>query len=221
MSRPNAARFSVVAVAAAIGAMVASLIGPAGADHQPANKVAAAGSTLEVMTAPLVDGAASEEATLLSGTMRTSAPTDLLIEVNAECALFTDTIIRTPAGPGESDASEAVAKIELWVEIDGTPVPVTEGDDGRVVFCNRAQFNQVTIGPEDDDEDDHEFRQYLDTRSANSFSWITLNVGSGIHEIVVKAMLTANVTGAGDAKAMVGKRTLIVQPERMANDASI
>ncbi|HEX9712885.1 MAG TPA: hypothetical protein VGB52_10105 [Actinomycetota bacterium] len=219
--RKPAVRWSMVLAAAVIGALTASLIAPAGATHQPANKVVAAGSTMEVMTAPLVDGAASEEAVLLSGTMRTSSPTDLLIEVNAECALFTDTIIRTPAGAGESDSSEAIAKIEVWVEIDGTPVPVTEGDNGRVVFCNRAQFNQVTIGPDDDDEDDHEFRQYLDTRAANSFSWIWLNVGSGIHEIVVKSSLTANVTGTGNAKAIVGKRTMVVDADMMANDATI
>lgn len=225
MLRSRSNRWTMVLTAAAIGALAATLVGPATANHQPANKIAVAGSGLESMQVALVEGSTSEEISLMSSTLRSSNPTDLIFEVTAECALFTDVIIRTPAEAGGTDSSEAVATVKVWVEIDGQPVAVATDDTGeeagKVVFCNRAQYSRVTIGPDDDDEDDHEFEQYIRSKTANAFNWIALNVGSGIHQIEVKAQLEASVTGAGAAEAFVGKRTLVVQPEKLANDATI
>src|SRR5919198_115277 len=63
-------------------------------------------------------------------------------------------------------------------------------------------------------------RLFQKTRSANAFNWGALNVGNGIHTLVVKAQLDASVTGVGTfAQAAVGKRTLVVQPAKLANDA--
>jgi len=203
----RAARWPLIIAAALTGLLAGNLIGPATATHQPADKVAVSGSGVETLKVALTEGNDSEEISLLSATLRTSTPTDLLFAVTAECALFTDTIIRTPPEAGASDQSEAIAAVKIWVTIDGAPVKVAsddaEGDEGKVVFCNRAQFNKVTIGPEDDDEDDHTFEQYLRTRTANAFNWLALNVGSGA------------------AEALVGKRTLFVHPEKLANDATI
>lgn len=221
--RFRASRWPFVVAAALAGLLLGTVVGPATATHQPANKIAIAGSGLESMKVSLVEGTESQEISLLSGTLKTSSPTDLILSVTAECALFTDTIIRTPAEG--SDMSEAIAGVKIWVTIDGVPVKVASddpaGDIGNVVFCNRAHFNSVTIGPDDDDADDHEFEQYLRTRTANAFNWIALNVGSGIHTIEVRALLEAAVTGTGAAEAFVGKRTLVVQPEMLANDATI
>ncbi|MGH9998962.1 MAG: hypothetical protein ACRD90_03760, partial [Nitrosopumilaceae archaeon] len=65
------------------------------------------------------------------------------------------------------------------------------------------------------------FDAYLRTKSTHGFNWVALNVGSGVHTVEVKAMLTSAVIGDGDASVMVGKRTLIVEPVKLANDVTI
>lgn len=203
-------KHSLVLVVALVALAVGGL--PfAGATHSPADKVAVAGSTLEVMTAPIAEGATSERHTLLAGSLRTSSPTDLILQVTAECALLTDV-----TNVGNSD-SQSTAQVKIWIEIDEQPVGVTGGDNGEVVFCNRAFRVVIT----DLDDEDATFQHFLRTRAANAFNWITLNVGSGIHSIAVLAQLEATVTGAGMAQAIVGKRTLVVEPTKLANDASI
>ena len=87
-------------------------------------------------------------------------------------------------------------------------------DDGRVVFSNR-EFQVTSLLGVD------VIRLFIGSRSANSFQWITLNVGSGIHTITVKGQLDVQVTGAGMAKAAIGKRTLVVEPAKLANDATV
>ncbi len=91
-----------------------------------------------------------------------------------------------------------------------------------------------------DEEDDVVIRSYNRTREANGFNWAALNVGSvydtnyqgngkGIVLIEVHARLASSLRDAdsqdnsGDspmAAAAVGKRTLFVEPVKMANDAS-
>ncbi len=196
--------------------LLLGLVQQAGASSaQPADKVAADGSALAVMTAPLTAGSTSQPATLLSATMRTSAPEDLIFNVTLECALVTDV-----TNVGNSDSS-AVAEVKVWVTLDGKPVPVssddTAADAGKVVFCNRA-YREVISNMQDQQAT---FDHYLSTRSANAFNWLTLDVGPGIHQLTVEAQLEAEVTGTGTAQALVGKRTLIVDPTKLANDAVI
>ena len=187
------------------------LAGPAAATHQPADKMAVSASVLEVMSEPLNGGSSSETVELLRGTLRTSTPTDLVLRLSSECALWTDITV-----VGDT-TSEAVATVKMWVEIDGVPVKVSSGDTGeeagKVVFCNRA-FKMTTLNW----DEDQTLETYLSTRSANAFNWMALNVGSGIHTVVVMAQLETEVTGVGEAKAGVGKRTLIVEPVKLAGD---
>lgn len=213
----------VLAIVAASGS-IASFTGSAIATHAPANKVSVAASTMERMQTQLVEGASSSSVELLRGKMKTSAPTDLVLQVAAECALVTNTV-----NVGDSD-SEAVATVRVWVEIDGKPVSVSQnaGDNGQVVFCNRAFRSSIANFADQDDieeEDDgvkeeEELRLYERTRSAHAFNWIKLNVGKGTHSIVVRSILEAEVTGAGTATAIVGSRTMVVEPTKLANDAS-
>ena len=202
----------VAAVGIAALLLVPALLSPAEATHMPADKMAVSGSTLEIITAPLLAGTASTTVELLSGQMKTSSPTDLILSVTLECALWTDI---TTVG---NDDSESVARVKVWVEIDGVPVGVTgedEGEDGgKVVFCDRA-FRRTTT---DFDDEDARMDSYLRTRSAHAFNWIDLNLGSGIHDIVVKGQLDTAVTGTGMAKAAIGKRTLVVEPTKLSND---
>jgi hypothetical protein len=218
-TRWSAALIAVLGLAAAVA--LAPLTS-AGADHMPANKVAAAGSGIEHLSTPVTGGAGSETVDLMSGRLRATNVTDLLIEVNAECALWTDV-----ATVG-SDDQQAFAQVKVWVEMvnqetgETRVVPVAsddEGEDaGKVVFCDRT-YQRVTRFHGDDE--DHEIDTFLRTRSANSFTWVDLNVGRGIWEIVVKAEINKQATSLGTANAAIGKRTLIVQPERFANDAQI
>ncbi|HEV8361031.1 MAG TPA: hypothetical protein VGR28_11310 [Candidatus Thermoplasmatota archaeon] len=223
---------AAAAVLSLVGAMGAASL--AGATHSPADKIQVSGSALEVMHASaaapggdainavlgglggpgVLDDPTSEEVSLLSATLRTAVPTDLLFRVSAECALWTNI---TTVG---NDDSEAEATVKVWVELDGNPVAVS-GDDtneaGKVVFCNRA-FRMMT---EMFDDEDATIHSYLRSRTANAFEWATLNVGGGIHTIEVVGELSTQVTGTGDAKAAIGKRTLVVEPVKLANDASI
>lgn len=216
-------RLPILVAGLALGALVMSIVSPATATHQPADKVAVASSTMEKMTTPVVEGAESVEVDLFGSDedpilMKTASPTDLVFSVNAECALTTDVTTQI-TGQG-TDESEAVASMKVWVEVDGERVGVTGADeDGEVVFCNRAFRNRFT--QTDDDEDNHTFEQFLRTRATHSFEWIKLNMGSDVHEIVVKAQLESNVTGVGTAQALVGKRTLVITPGKYANDVEI
>jgi hypothetical protein len=213
-------RLRSVALVAAFG-FAAILVFPAvfapqaEATHQPADKMAVSGSTVEFITTPLLGGAESTTVELLSGQLKTSSPTDLVLSVTLECALWTDI---TTIG---NDESEAVARVKVWVEIDGVPVGVNgedTGDDaGKVVFCDRAYKRTTT----DFDDDDARIDSYLRTRSAHAFNWIDLDLGSGLHTVVVKGQLDTAVTGTGMAQAAIGKRTLVVEPTKLANDVEL
>ncbi len=187
----------------------------ADATHKPADKMAVSGSTLEVMNSGVSDGSQSKTVELLSGTMKTSGPADLIISVTAECALWTDV---TTVG---NDVQHAMAQVKVWVEIDGEPVAVssddTGEDQGKVVFCNRDYKVQTLQF----DDEDATIERYMSSRHANAFHWTTLNVGSGEHDIAVMAQLEGEASETGFAKAAVGKRSLIVDSVKLANDVSL
>ena len=214
MKQASSKMFAALAVALLVAVAVPDVLRDARATHQPADKMAVSGSSLEVITVPLLAGASTTTAELLKGTIKTSSPTDLVLSVNLECALWTDI---TTVG---NDDSESVARVKVWVEIDGKPVPVSSDDTaekGKVVFCDRAYRRTTT----DFDDEDARIDSYLRTRSAHSFDWISMNLGSGVHTISVKGELITSVTGTGMAQAAIGKRTLIVEPTKLANDVTI
>jgi hypothetical protein len=193
---------SLIAVAA-LAVLAAPLITAAGSGpSNAANKTAAAGSTVEFLS-PLAPAT-----TILATTIKTSAPQDLILSVTAECALWTT--VQTVG----NDVSEARATVQVWVEFDGVPVPVSgSGDDGKVVFCDRLH-RQTTTGFDDENAT---IKQYLATRTANGFNWLLPDAGSGVHTIEVKADLTSETTGTDAlAQAGVGHRTLIVEPTHLA-----
>lgn len=166
-----------------------------------ANKTSAAGSTVEILStvAPT---------SVLSTTIKTSAPQDLIFSVTLECALWTT--VQTVG----NDLSEAQAKVTIQVLFDGHPVPVSgAGDDGVVVFCDRLH-RQETTGFDDENAT---IKNYLATREANGFNWILPDVGSGVHTVDVQATFLTRTVGDGAlAQAGVGHRTLIVEPTHLA-----
>jgi hypothetical protein len=101
-------------------------------------------------------------------------------------------------------------------------------DNDSATFCNRTYTRTV-----DDQEDDGQDREsdYIETKTANAFNWLLLNTGAGIHHIRLMADLeldanntcsrnTADGMDTSCTSGFVGNRTLIVEPAKLANDAS-
>lgn len=247
-SKPRSDKRTLGPKVLALG-LTAVLVGffaiPTIADHQPADKIAVSGSAVEVVT-PYVDN------TVLTSTLKTSSPTDLIIQVTLECAIFTDTSVTVTTekgtGKGNKESAESTARVEVWVTVDGEVLPVSSDDTGpapsdisldddvppaagpgKVVFCHRTQGLEADLDFESEEEINFTselfIRTYQGTRSANAFNWVDLNLGSGEHVIEVHAQILddedTTTGGAADQKAVVGKRTLVVQPVKLANDATI
>ncbi|MDQ5824830.1 MAG: hypothetical protein M3441_11595 [Chloroflexota bacterium] len=170
----------------------------AGTPQEPANKFAASGSSTEV-------AGPGQRILLLNEQVKTSKPTDLVFGVTLECSITTDV---TTVG---SETQQAFGQVRVWVEVDGRTVPVSQDDpdSGKVVFCNRTYQRTTQLGS--DDETDA-VRTFMETRTANGFNWMLLNAGSAVHQINVYAEFTTAATPGSSALAVVGNRTLIVEP---------
>jgi len=158
---------------------------------------------------------------VLATTIKTSKPTDLLLQLSMECALWTKVVSTTiqnhPSGYGPY--SEAKARVVAWVEVDGVPARLADDDDSKIMFCDRV--HEQELSDIDNSTGNHTISQYLKTRSANAFDWVVLDAGSGVHTVVVKVDIDASNTKGAYAEGAVGKRTLIVEPTRFANGATI
>lgn len=184
----------------------------------PANKTAAAGSTLKYVPPDWADD--DEGTVILSTFVKSGGPADLLLGLSLECSLTTETAVTT-IGDHDilTDTSRAEARVEVWLTIDGEPIPVSGGDDGKVTFCDRVQEQRL----EDMDEGTSNWtmRTHLRTKSAHSFNWVTFDVGSGTHLIEVLADINAESDDGALAEGYIGKRTLLVETTRFPNGSSI
>lgn len=175
------------------------------AGHEPANKVSAAGSETEVLQA-------NESEPILEQKIRTATPEDLILQLSAECSITTELLT---VG---NDVAETEGTLKMYVTIDDVPVPVSQedSDQGRVVFCNRYERRSVSAS----DDNDLAIDTFQRTRNANAFNWLALNVGNGVHTIKVFADFDedTDASDGGSSLAVVGNRTLIVEPTKAAND---
>lgn len=200
------------------------------ATHEPANKVAAAGSYEDTPAFT----AAGQTTLLLSERLRTSKPTDLILSATAECSILT-----TVTTVGDND-STARSQLRFYLEIvtDGTaplaertrrvgveqtstgPNSSTDDDAGEVVFCDRM-YRRQTSGFGTDDQQ-HKIDTYMRTRNANGFNWFALNVGSGVHTVNLYATYdNAGTAGTATSEGVVGTRTLVIQPVKAKNDENV
>ena len=216
---PALSRRAVVAMAIAASVAVAVPMTMAattgGSNSYPADKMTVSGAAFDV-------SAPGESVKLLEAHLRTSSTEDLILNASAECDILTQL-----HNEGNSlDTEKAFAQVKFYVKIDGATVPVSADDvtdpttgaeQGKVVFCNREHDATSTF-----DNAQEFYETYLDTRSANSFQWVALNVGNGVHDIQLWADFTATVSGVNMtkdmAKAAVGKRTLVVEPTKAAHN---
>jgi hypothetical protein len=216
----------VAAVAgAAIAASALTWGSGAHANHLPADKPFAAASK----TVRFSPGARVQ---LLSATVRNSKPTDLVLQVAMECSIITDNIILGSDQPGAQESALTEGTVRAWIEIDGQIVPIISqsstsqtppapGDDtDKVTFCNRV-FNRTVQDVEHPEDGYDRSRDYIETKTANSFNWVRLNVGSGVHKIVLYADLSHFATSGSSASAYVGNRSMIGLPGKFANDATV
>ncbi len=205
----------------ALGAGTAGTIAVAGGT--PANKVVAAGSKTQVI-------APGSNVTILSGIMRTSKPKDVIMQVALECSILTQ--LKTS---NDSPTSRAEGRVRAWVEVDDRIVPIQDdsnppqdpaqngngNDSDKVVFCDRTYQRKVTDNEDPLDGQDTE-EDFIDTKSSHAFNWVRLNMGSGVHKIEVVADLEADASNPGAAaEAIIGNRTLIAEPGKFGNDATI
>ncbi len=237
---------SAATIALLMGLLVGSIAQNVGATHMPADKVVAAGSTVQQVR-PAPTGTL-----LLEARLKTSKPTDLILMVTAECSIITDVTTGPSTTGGATSSQEAEGRIRIWVVIDGKIVPINSvssppqdpadqpsgTDRDKVTFCNHVHRQEVADGESPTDGIDR-LRTYHRTKDANGFNWLRLNMGAGPHTIQVFGELCLrNVGGAqcdptetstgpsgGVAGALadgyVGNRSLIVLPEKLANDATI
>jgi hypothetical protein len=79
------------------------------------------------------------------------------------------------------------------------------------VFCNR-EFARTTQY----DSENESIKDVENTTQANAFNWVAMNVGNGIHTIVVKAHFTDTNGADTFAHGVVSKRTLTVDTTNYA-----
>jgi hypothetical protein len=175
------------------------------ASSLPADKMTATAGDTEV-TAP------SGSMQIMAAQMKTSTVADLVFNVTAECSILSNI---TNMG---TETSAYSTLVHVWVELDGTPVPVvptntTTGasgggqgaDNGKVVWCNRELTRSTTFQSNSESIKDVET-----TETANAFNWVAPNVGNGIHNIVVWAdFINTNTTDAM-SHGVISKRSLVV-----------
>ena len=111
--------------------------------------------------------------------LRMSTTGDLIIEVHAECFITVN---------GDTGA----VRVRVHVEVDGSPVPVAEDDDGNVNFCDRHLDDPNNVADT--------------TSNSAGFKWVAFNVGSGEHTVQAFADFTVS---AGDS-ATIGRRLIQV-----------
>lgn len=188
--------------------------------------------------------------TILQSYIKTANQKDLEFDVALQCAIITDTTVKSKGG--NKDEAEAYGKTSIRVKLTSMETgeiryaDPSEGvlDDGTpmgVTYCSRVQrleakfsglnctvdldtasptYGQVTC------EDPEELRLLLDTLNANAFNFVEADVTSGIWRIEVQARSQTNVTlggsslGSAHAESFVGLGSMSVSESRLIKDAN-
>lgn len=161
--------------------------------------------------------------TIVSGTIKTSTPSDLIVSHNQECAIHTG--LNLDEGTGE--ATSAIRE-EIRLVVDGTVVPATFADPhtsapdqfGLITMCGRAYNMDTNVlstlfdlceavegieGVTYECPDEIFLDSYIRTKQAHSWDWVVLNVGSGEHVVEVQAKITKALEAIGNGSGKKGK----------------
>jgi hypothetical protein len=171
---------------------------------------------------------------VMSASIKTSSVADLFVSPALVTGLFTSTTVKGNA-TGSTSSAVSSGKVEVRVlldEVAGRAYPDTTG--GGVTFDARVQTLTANLGfiftqciaqgltgcaltPE-------QITLSLDTTSAHSFSFILLNVGTGIHTIKVQARAGSASSGTNGgvaiSNALYGLGSLTVESVRLVNSFS-
>ena len=230
----NTKTILAVSFAAILGISLAvASFAPMAIASSGANKTTFSADSLALNTV----GALDNGATIASVTIKTATPKDLVVMFDEECSLFTEVRLKS-GSTGSVSESTVQASQSIWLTVDGKIVPIGAEDPtsvtyGKVTMCDRTysvstnildQIQQLcsalnTVTPIQCEES--YFTSYIKTKDAHGWNWVVLNLGSGEHTVEVHSEIVEEVEiGDGTASAAVGKRSLIVLPQSLSNDAA-
>lgn len=185
------------------------------------------------------EGLADDGAVIASASIKTSTPKDLVVMFSEECSLFTEVRLKS-GSTGSVSESQVRAAQSIWLEVDDVIVPIggedpTDVGYGKVTMCDRTYnistniLDQIqklcsAVGAIDGVTTCEEsyFDSFIDTKDAHGWNWVVLNLGPGEHTVEVYSEFVdeENVIGEGTASVAVGKRSLIILPQNLSNDAA-
>lgn len=174
----------MIAVAVLTALVIANLSGSGQevtATHAPADKVVASGEELT----PITEGTA---VTIMSATLRTSKPTDLIMSVTLECAILTKLYNAAAGVNGGSSSASVGAQIDVWIEENGKIVPISSvseqsqgpsaggGEDDKVTFCQREEGRHITDTEDGKDGTDEQLSYHDAKRLTPSTGFFSMQV---------------------------------------------
>lgn len=234
----------------AVGVMALFVSGATGCGQAMAQAEAATGEGQPAAKATAVVGGIwlvgpTSWTTVMANEIKTANHKDLFVNVSLESALLTKTQVKSKGG--KPDTSSASATIRVRVLCDGVAAMPgymdADGDDepDGIVFNHREQELTATfqglldscleIDPDtgeivivEECLQPEELELLLRTMSANSFSFIIPDLGSGIHTVAVQAMIDTKAKaqeGSAEAEAYIGHGSVTVQEVRMIRNEDL
>lgn len=188
--------------------LVAFMAAPAMAQN---SKAGGTTTDLTVMTA----GNSWIDVSGMAMDIRTSQQTDLTLDVAMQCALTTDTNVKTKGGNKGSATAEAGVRVRVriqaldkgelvgaaWYALPSSDIGANP--DSGVTYCNRSQTLEAVlqgqidlascVGPEGNFDPtlctltDEEIRLILSTLSVHAFNFFTYDLASGDYRLTVEA----------------------------------
>jgi len=209
--------FGIAALVAVLAMSTVAIALSQSAIAAPANKTSIGSGDMGAIAA------ADEWVTIVSGTIKTSTPSDLVVSHNQECTIHTGLNL-------DQDNEQATSSIrqDIRLLVDGEPVPATYGDtDGIVTLCGRAYHIDTNVlstvydlcafaesldldgdGIPDNTEvcqdDEIYFDSFIRTKQAHGWDWVVVDVGSGLHTVEVQSMLIDELSAVGDGTGKKG-----------------
>jgi hypothetical protein len=218
-------------------AMAALLTHQSTMAQQPASKSAVQVSSLLLLQETSTATTPGQWVNLLSTNLRTANQKDLLVYVSLECGLYGRTLGKSKAGT-TIDTVLAQSGVKVRVLVDGVAV----AEPGEVNLCRKAQtlstqlaqtidactdvnLDGVVTIPTECTFTQQQFELILDGMQANAFNFALPNVSSGVHLIQLQARIDINLSATPitnvEARATVGKGSLIVEEVRLIKNADI
>ena len=222
ISHKRVTLIGTILVASLILAMFVPQIGLA---NQPSSKFAVAGSEVRIVKPDPKGLGTYPKIKLLSTWIKTAEDKDLVISFTSEVVLFTDTKITGKGDKALDDQDKASVKV--WVTVDGKKVFPDEITFAERIQTLKGKLSQVIVNPDGSIvKVPEEVELILETTEANGFNFLKLNVGSGVHEIIVYATIELKETSksgevSADPWAAIGDRTMVVQEVRLIKDATL